>query len=194
MNASSGNSGRLTSVPNLISGLRLAAVPPFVWLFVTGRENPAVLLYGVAAATDFLDGYIARRTGAITELGKLLDPLADRVFVVALTVALSARRTLPPWLAVALVARDALVVSVWPVLERRGVPRIPVSRLGKTATALLLVGLVALATSETTFSLARAGRAIGLASTLAGAIAYWAAAVGYAQEARLRLRWRGAAP
>jgi cardiolipin synthase (CMP-forming) len=194
MNASSGTSRRVASVPNLISGLRLATVPPFVWLFVTGRENPAVLLYGVAAATDFFDGYIARRTGAVTELGKLLDPLADRVFIIALAMALVARGTLPLWLAGVVIARDVLVVSLWPVLERRRVARIPVSNLGKTATALLLVGLVALATSETTFTPAEASRAIGLVSTFAGAIAYWAAAVGYAQEARARLGWRGTAP
>src|ERR671918_764728 len=86
--------GRLLTIPNLLSFGRLATVPVFVWLFVSGREDAAVILYAVAAWTDFFDGFIARRTHSVTELGKLLDPLADRVFIVALALALVARGTL----------------------------------------------------------------------------------------------------
>src|SRR5919106_1769508 len=86
--------GRLLTIPNLLSFGRLATVPVFVWLFVSGRENAAVIVYAVAAWTDFFDGFIARRTHSVTELGKLLDPLADRVFIVALALALVARGTL----------------------------------------------------------------------------------------------------
>jgi cardiolipin synthase len=188
MNASPGDSRRLASVPNAISLLRLATVPVFVWLFTGGREDAAVLLYGVAAVTDFLDGFIARRTGAVTELGKLLDPLADRIFIMALALALVARGALPAWLAIAVIARDVLVLSLWPLVERRGVRRIPVSFVGKTATALLLVGLTALALSETTLDPGQPVPGIGLASSLAGAIAYWAAAALYARAVRIRGR------
>ena len=72
-------SSRIWTVPNIISFVRLATVPVFVVLFVTGRENAAVILYALGAWSDFLDGYIARRTNSVTDLGKLLDPLADKL-------------------------------------------------------------------------------------------------------------------
>ena len=174
------------SLPNAISLLRLGSVPVFVWLFTTGRENLAVLLYAVAAVTDFLDGFIARRTGAVTELGKLLDPLADRIFILALALALVARDALPAWLAIAVIARDVLLLSLWPLVERRSVRRIPVNFAGKSATALLLVGLTALALSETTLDPGPALRLAGLACSVAGAILYWTAAALYLRAVRTR--------
>jgi cardiolipin synthase (CMP-forming) len=178
----------LATIPNALSLLRLASVPLFLWLFTSGRENAAVILYGVGAFTDFLDGFIARRSGQVSELGKLLDPLADRVFIVALAVALVARGPLPLWLALSVVARDLIVISVFPFLERRGVERIPVSFVGKSATASLLLGLTWLALTQTTFGLARLGDEVGLTFVVVGAVLYWLAAVMYAFEARVR--WR----
>ena len=179
---------RLLTVPNVLSAARLACVPVFVWLFATGRTDAAVVLFGVAALSDFVDGFVARRTGAVTDLGKLLDPLADRVLIVALCLALVARDTLPAWLAAAVVARDLLVLSLWPLLERRGVPRLPVNIVGKAGTALLLVGLVWLALTETAFGWAPETRGPGLATVVAGGILYWAAAALYGREAAGR--WR----
>jgi cardiolipin synthase len=179
---------RFVTVPNLLSALRLASVPLFVWLFVSGRENAAVIIYGVAAFSDFLDGLIARRTGAVTDLGKLLDPLADRVFIAALAVVLVARGALPLIAAVAVIGRDVLVLGAYPLLERRGAERIPVNAVGKAATASLLFGLTWLALSETTFALGRAGAEVGLTGIVIGAVLYWAAAIMYAREARIRLR------
>jgi cardiolipin synthase (CMP-forming) len=178
----------LWTVPNVLSLLRLASVPVFVWLFVSDRENAAVILYAAGAWTDFFDGVIARRFDQVSEIGKLLDPLADRILIVALVVALVARDALPLWLAVAIVARDVLLLSVFPVLERRKVPRIAVNFTGKSATAALLVGLTALAYSETTFPAQGIGDEIGIGFTLLGAVLYWAAAVMYARAARDGIR------
>ncbi|HEV2754899.1 MAG TPA: CDP-alcohol phosphatidyltransferase family protein [Actinomycetota bacterium] len=179
---------RLWTIPNVLSLLRLASVPVFVWLFVSDRENAAVILYAAGAWTDFFDGVIARRFDQVSELGKLLDPLADRVLILALAVALVARDVLPLWLAIAVVARDLLVLSVFPFLERRKVPRIAVNFTGKTATASLLTGLTMLAWSETTFPGAGVAAPAGTAFTVFGAVLYWAAAVMYAREARAGLR------
>ncbi|MDQ3957334.1 MAG: CDP-alcohol phosphatidyltransferase family protein [Actinomycetota bacterium] len=178
---------RLWTVPNVLSLTRLATVPIFVWLFVAGRENAAVVLYAVAAWSDFFDGMIARRFDQVSEIGKLLDPLADRIFILALAVALVARDVLPLWLAIVIVARDLLVLSVFPALERRKVPRIPVNFTGKTATACLLMGLTSLAWSETTFPLQGVADEVGLGFTVAGAVLYWVATVMYAREAKLRM-------
>jgi cardiolipin synthase (CMP-forming) len=177
----------VVTLPNALSAARLGTVPVFVWLFLDGREDAAVLVYGAGAFSDFLDGYIARRMHAVSDVGKLLDPLADRVLVVALTVALVGRGVMPVWLAGAIAVRDVGLLAAWPWLERRGAGRIPVSLMGKAGTAALLTGLTALAIGETswTFAAARPG---GLALVTAGAVAYWIAAAGYARRARTLLR------
>ena len=182
---------RIATVPNILSLLRLASVPVFVWLFVTGSEDLAVGLYAAAAWTDFFDGYIARRTNSISELGKLLDPLSDRLLILALTIALVARGVLPWWLAAAVIVRDVLVLSLFPLFDRRGVGRIPVNFTGKLATACLLLGLTLLAWGETSFPLERQTSGVGLAFTVAGAAFYWAAAVLYARAVAERLRAKG---
>lgn len=178
---------RVLTIPNVLSLLRLASVPVFIWLFVTDREEAAVIVYAAGAWTDFFDGYIARRTGAITQLGKLLDPLADRAFIVALAIALVATDTLPLWLAAVIVIRDVLVLSLFPALDRRGIQRLPVNFVGKTATALLLFGLTLLAWSQTAWPLTGPAEAAGLVVTAAGAGLYWVAAYLYAREALGRL-------
>jgi cardiolipin synthase len=179
---------RIVTTPNLLSALRLASVPFFVWLFVSDRENAAVAVYALFAWTDFFDGYIARRTGSITRLGQLLDPLADRVLIVALAIALVARDVLPAWLALGVIGRDVLVLLLWPLLERMGMRRIEVNFTGKTATACLLFGLTCLAWGETTFPLHDLGNDVGMPFVVAGAILYWVAGVMYAVEARRRVR------
>jgi cardiolipin synthase len=174
---------RIATLPNLLSGLRLLSVPVFVWLFTSEREEAAVVLYGAGAATDWVDGYLARRTGSVTELGRLLDPLADRAFIGALAVALLVRGTLPAWLGGVVVARDALILALWPVVDRRGRRRIRVNLVGKTATAALLAGLTWLALSETGWSWGALGRRPGLILTFGGAVLYWVSGVMYGREA-----------
>lgn len=181
----------ILTVPNAISLARLAAVPVFVWLFVTEREGPAVILYGAAAWTDFLDGYIARRTGAVSELGRLLDPLADRIFIIAIAIALVARGALGWWIAAAVIGRDVIVLGAFPLLEKRGVERLRVNFVGKTATFFLLLGLTLLAWSETTFPGTDPARVGGTLITVGGAVLYWVAGVLYGRAA---LRLMGRAP
>jgi cardiolipin synthase (CMP-forming) len=180
--------GRWLTVPNVLSGLRLATVPVFVWLFVVGHTNVAVIIYGCAAWTDFFDGLIARRLGQVSELGKFLDPLADRIFILALALMLVVRGTLVWWLAVIVIARDVLVLAVYPTIGRRGLGKIPVNFTGKSATAFLLFGLTWLAVSATSVSWHRAAHEIGFGLVLAGAALYWAATYLYAREVAARLR------
>ena len=178
----------LLTIPNVLSLLRLASVPFFIWLFVAHEEEIAVIIYGVGAWTDFFDGYIARKTNSVTELGKLLDPLADRVFIVALAIALVARDSLPWGLAAAVIARDVIVLALFPALEKRGVTRIRVNFTGKTATAALLIGLTLLAWSETEWPGHEGAGDIGLAFTVLGAVLYWVAGAMYARQALDGLR------
>ncbi len=179
--ARAGQEDRLLTLPNLLSGLRLASVPVFLWLFISGRETAGVLLYAVGAASDFVDGYVARATGSVTKLGKVLDPLADRVLIVALVVALVVRDALPWGLAAAIVARDVVVVTAFALLERRGVKRLEVNTAGKAATACLLFGLTWLAAS---FVWKALGEPVGVGFVWVGAVLYWVAGALYARDAR----------
>ncbi len=179
---------RILSLPNVISFIRLATVPVFIWLFVNDQRNAAVILYAVGATTDFLDGYLARRLNSVTELGKLLDPLADRVFIIALAVALVATDALSIWLALAIVGRDLLLLAAFPFVDKRGISRIPVSFAGKTATAALLFGLTVIAYAATTFPAFDLLDEVGLGFVVFGAVLYWITAVQYAREALGRLR------
>jgi cardiolipin synthase (CMP-forming) len=182
---------RVLTLPNLLSLLRLASVPVFLYLFVTDREEAAVVLYALGALTDFFDGFIARRLGQVSEIGKLLDPLADRIFIIALALALVSVGALPWWLATAIVVRDLVVLSMLPLLERRGSGRIAVNFTGKTATAFLLFGLTCLAISETSFVSTSFSEAVGLVFTIAGTILYYVAAGMYARTAFARIRAAG---
>lgn len=176
-------SSAILTIPNVISFARLATVPFFLWLWFAGSREVAVVVYAIGAWTDFLDGFIARRTDSVSELGKLLDPLADRVFIVALAIALVGGGTLPWWLAVAVIGRDVVILSLYPLVQKRGVPKIAVNFVGKSATAALLFGLTLLALSETEFGWADVGDEVGIAFVTFGAVLYWVAGAMYARIA-----------
>ena len=178
---------RVWTIPNVLSFLRLASVPPFLWLWLNDQRDLAVVLYAIGASTDFFDGYIARKTNSVTELGKVLDPLADRVFIVTLTVALIAAGVLPWWLAAVILVRDLAIVVAFPILERRGVERVAVNFTGKSATAALFSGLTLLALAETSLRWAGDLNVVGLLLVGLGAVLYWVAAVQYAKEALRKL-------
>ncbi|MBA2427182.1 MAG: CDP-alcohol phosphatidyltransferase family protein [Actinobacteria bacterium] len=174
---------RVLTVPNVLSFVRLGTVPIFVWLFVSGRTEAAVILYAVGASTDWLDGYLARRMDAVSELGRLLDPVADRIFIAALAVALVGAGELPLAVAAALVARDALLVGGWLLLEGRGSRAIPVSLPGKVATAALLTGLTLMAVAATSWGFGESWRTAGLILVLIGTALYWVVGAAYARRA-----------
>ena len=178
---------RVWTIPNVLSFLRLASVPPFLWLWLNDRRDLAVVLYAIGATTDFFDGYIARKTNSVTELGKVLDPLADRVFIVTLTVALIAAGVLPWWLAALILLRDVLIVVAFPILEKRGIERVAVNFTGKSATAALFSGLTLLALAETSLRWAGDLNVVGLVLVGLGAVLYWVATVQYAKEALRKL-------
>lgn len=179
---SSGVSTRILTAPNLITALRLVLIPGFAVVFLSGeRDLLAFLLLAVIGWSDFLDGFIARRFGNITELGKVLDPLADRLAVIAVLGAFVFRGILAWQLALVILARDVVVLIVFGVLEKKGYPRLPVNRTGKVATAAIFAG-VALAALNLAMGDSASLRATSTALLVAGAILYWVAAALYAGE------------
>ena len=181
-------SRRIATIPNILSFLRLGSVPVFLWFWFADDRGIAVTIYAVGAMTDFFDGFIARRFGQVSELGKLLDPLADRVFIVALAVALVGSGALPWPLAAVIVLRDVAVLSLYPLFQRRNIQKIEVNFVGKCATAALLFGLTALALDEAHVSWARWGSEVGLGFVALGAVLYWVAGAMYLRVALERTK------
>jgi cardiolipin synthase len=126
---------RVLTIPNLVSALRLALVPLFLWLLF-GADNPlaAGLLLGGIGGTDWVDGYLARRLNQVSELGKLLDPIADRLAITAAVVGGWVGGVLPWPVALALVIRESVIAVGALIAAWRWQARVAVRYLGKVAT------------------------------------------------------------
>jgi cardiolipin synthase (CMP-forming) len=145
---------RVVTIPNLLSALRLAGVPVFLWLALGPRDDGwAVILLMASGISDYLDGRIARRWGMTSRLGELLDPAADRLYILATLAALTARSIVPLWLTAVIVGRDVVLALTLPVLRRHGSGPLPVHFLGKAATLNLLYAfpMLLLSVDDTTF-------------------------------------------
>ena len=133
----------LAAPPNLVSAARLALVVPTLIVLARGARAAALVLLAIMVATDWLDGYLARRTGRITELGKILDPVADKVAIDGVLAVLVARGEFPVWAFCLVLARDALIVAGAAGLARRRL-EVPASvGVGKAALVVLAAMTVA---------------------------------------------------
>ena len=180
--------GRIWTVPNLISIARLAGVPVFLWLVLGPRSAVAdwwaVGLLIAAGLSDWLDGKIARALGQTTRLGQLLDPAADRLYIVATLIALGVRAIVPWWLVLVLAAREVVLAVVLLILRRRGWGSLQVSFVGKAATLALLYAFPLLFLGAHATSYAEAARVAGWAFAIWGSALYWCAAFLYIVQAR----------
>jgi cardiolipin synthase len=129
---------QLLTIPNMLSLLRLALVPVFLWLVLTEQNGFALLTLVIASATDYLDGYFARKLGQVTRMGQLLDPAADRLYILATLIGLAVTGTIPVWLPFVIIGRDVLLLVTYPMLASRGFGPLPVHFLGKAGTFALL--------------------------------------------------------
>ena len=135
---------RVFTAANIITFIRLIMVPVSLGFLLSGNDIVATVLFALTAATDFLDGQVARRTHTVSKLGQLLDPAVDRLLMICAVVGLLAIGRLPVWIVIVVLARDAflLVGGAW-LLREHGI-RVPVIYAGKVATTLLFVGLAGL--------------------------------------------------
>jgi cardiolipin synthase len=158
---------KVLTLPNLISAVRLALVPVFAVLLAQGEDGWALAVLAFSGATDWLDGTLARRLGQQSRLGELLDPAADRLFILVTLVALTARDIVPPGVLVAVVGRDVLLAVVLAVLMARHIGPLPVHFAGKAGTFALLYAFPLLL-------LARWDNVVGLTAGVVGwAFAWW---------------------
>ncbi len=173
------------TLPNLLSAVRLALIPVFLWL-VLGPEADgwALGLLVVSGITDWLDGWLARRWGQTSVLGQVLDPVADRLYILAVVVGLALREVIPWWLAVSLPLRDALMWLLVPLLRTRGYSALPVHFLGKAATFNLLYAFPLLLLGDGEGVVADLAQVFGWAFAIWGVGLYWWAGVLYAWQVR----------
>jgi cardiolipin synthase len=135
-------SSAILTIPNIISFVRLLLIPVFLWLLLGADEVAAAgWLLGVIGATDWVDGYLARRLGQVTELGKLLDPVADRLAVVSALIGGLIAGVLPAWFAGALLVREALIAAGALYLGAAVGSKLAVRSLGKLATLMLYAAI-----------------------------------------------------
>ncbi|GAB2978465.1 CDP-alcohol phosphatidyltransferase family protein [Nocardioides montaniterrae] len=181
--------GRVLTVPNLISVLRLLLIPVFLWL-VLGPELDGLAL-GVlmlSGASDFADGWLARKLDQQSDLGQLLDPVADRLYILAVVVGLALRHVVPWWVAVILPLRDLLMWGLIPLLRTRGYSALPVHFLGKAATFNLLYAFPLLLLGGTDGTVGTLAKVFGWAFTGWGIGLYWWAGCLYTWQVRKLLR------
>lgn len=129
---------RVFTWPNLLSALRLLLVPVFLWLILIDQNLIAFAVLAFSSFTDWLDGFLARKLNQTSRLGQLLDPAADRLFILASLVGLAATAQVPWWLVFVIVARDVILFFTLPFLAQVGFGPLPVNYTGKAGTFALL--------------------------------------------------------
>jgi cardiolipin synthase len=185
-NNGQGGEDRILTIPNGLSVARLIGVPVFLWLVLRLHADYwAVLLLIASAATDWLDGKIARAMNQQTRLGEALDPAADRLYIAATLIALAIRAIIPWWLVGLLALRELIVAGALGLLKRRlGFGTLQVSFAGKTATLCLLYAFPLLLLGAHAGTWPEVARIIGWAFAIWGTALYWWAAMLYLTQTR----------
>jgi len=165
---------RVWTLPNALSFLRLAGAPVVLWLIIGPEaDGLAVLTLALGGFTDWLDGYLARAWHQTSRIGQMLDPIADRLYILAVVLGLALRGIIPWWLVAIVVGRDVLIACLVPILKTRGFSSLPVHFLGKAATFSLLYAfpLVLLGADEQGWL--QLAWVLGWAFALWGTALYW---------------------
>ena len=185
-------SSAVVTVPNILSFARIATIPLFCWL--TANEQTriwGILLFAVVVSTDWVDGYVARRTGQVTELGRLLDPIADRLAIAAGLVTFAIVGIFPFWAALLILVRDGVVVLGGAVLLWGRNIRVEVRGIGKIATFSLMAAITWIAWGNAGGPLGDVLLVGGWLAYVVGIVEYYLAAGLYAIDVRDALAERG---
>jgi cardiolipin synthase len=184
-------SDRVLTVPNVISLGRLVLVPVFAVLIAVGNDGWALVVLAVSGASDWLDGVLARRLGQVSKLGQMLDPAADRLFILVTLLALAWRDLVPWWLVIVLVARDVVLLGLFAVVARHGYGPLPVHLAGKAGTFALLYAFPLLLLAEWRAPIGTVSYVLGWAFAWWGVALYWFAGLLYVVQARRLLALDG---
>lgn len=171
-------------MPNVLSMLRLLLVPAFLWLLLSRHDGWALVILIVSGVTDYLDGMIARAYSAVSRLGQVLDPLADRLYILTTIVGLAVRGILPWWFVALLILRDLLGMALVSRVRNLGYRALPVHSVGKAATFCLLYAMPLVLLAEWDHGWAGVARPLGWAFAWWGLGLYWVAAGVYVLQVR----------
>ncbi|HYN31006.1 MAG TPA: CDP-alcohol phosphatidyltransferase family protein, partial [Ilumatobacteraceae bacterium] len=174
------------TVPNLFTLVRLLCLPLFLWvLFGLDNQVGAALILGALSATDWVDGYLARRLGQVSEFGKVFDPTVDRLMFIVAVTAIIIDGAIPLWFAIAVLAREVLVGLMMAVATLvYKMPRIDVTYLGKVATALLMFAVPGFLIGSSGESYAGLFQLIGWIVGIPGLILSWWTGIAYIPQVR----------
>lgn len=169
------------TLPNVITLARIGLIAAFGVLLVRSVDGWAITVLAVAGVSDFLDGFLARKLGQTSDLGRFLDPAADRLLTVVVVLGLAWREIIPWWLVALLLARDVMmgVALLW--WRRRGAPTPKVTFLGKSATFALYVFLPL---SYLAYERWDGVHTFAIVAAAVSSIAYWGSAVQYLAQLR----------
>jgi len=186
-------SRRFFTLPNAISFLRIAMIPVFFSLIVDEDTTKAgLILFGVVVATDWVDGVVARATGQVSEFGKILDPVADRLAIAAGLIALVVRGAFPLWAALLILVRDVAILGAGIVLLAARGARIEVRYLGKVATFGLMLSIGFISWGSLGYAFSPAALACGWSVYVVAIVEYYVATVRYVGD--LRTAWASPRP
>lgn len=181
--------GRILTAPNIVTMLRLLCIPLFLWLlFAEDRQTLAAILLAVLGATDWVDGYVARRYHQVTTLGKILDPAVDRILVGTAVIAVIVHGAVPLWFGIATIAREVLVSVMVLVLASLGAARIDVVWVGKAGTFALMTAYPGFLLTHGTAGWQEPLRVVAWCIGLIGLTLAWIAAASYVAPARAAFR------
>ena len=180
---------RIFTVPNVITLVRLLCIPLFVWLlFGAHRQTAAAILLAALGATDWVDGFVARRYGQVSTFGKVLDPAADRILVGTAVISILIYGAVPLWFGIATIAREVLVSAMVLLLAAMGAARIDVLWVGKAGTFGLMFAYPTFLLGDGTAGWQEPIRVIAWVTGLVGLGLAWWAAGSYIAPARRALR------
>jgi len=189
-----GTADRVWTIPNVLSMLRLLGLPVFLWAILTHRDGLALLVLMGSGISDYLDGKIARSFGLVSNLGAVLDPVADRLYILTTLLGLAWREIIPWWLVVVLIGREVFLTVLLLIARTRGLRELPVHFVGKAATFNLLYAFPLLLLADGTGTPATWARPIGWGFAWWGVVLYWVAGLMYAAQLRRYLRAARSSP
>ena len=179
---------RILTIPNLITVVRLCLMPVFLWLLFAEEDRAtAAWLLAFLGTTDFFDGYIARHFDQVSNLGKVLDPVADRLLFLLGVGGIAVDGAVPAWLAIAVLVREGLVAGATVTLASMGVRRIDVTWFGKAYTLLLMISFPLFLASHSTLGWHEGARTAAWLFGIPGLVLSWYSAALYVPMARQAL-------
>jgi cardiolipin synthase len=175
-------SDRVLTIPNMLSFVRLLLVPVFAVLIIFKVDWAAIVVLMISGFTDYLDGSLARRWRQVTRIGQLLDPLADRLYILTTLLGLAYRGIVPWWLVAVLILRDAVLAVSLLLLTPAEREPLEVNYLGKAATANLLYAFPLLLLGNYEGTAGNIAQPIGWAFALWGTGLYWWSGIIYLRQ------------